>query len=97
MSNIRSAVAALRIQIKKPRPFTERGLPIDRRMHYLLPRLDALSGLIFAFFAVTAAETWDARLQFPVFHFKVGSGQAVQYQPVENSEERLQPLHCSTI
>ena len=62
-----------------------------------LARLDALSGLIFAFFSVTAAETWEARLQFPFFHFKVGSGQALQYQPVESSVERLQPLHCSTI
>jgi len=66
-------------------------------MYYRLARLDALSGFIFAFFSVAAAETWDARLQFPFFHFKVGSGQAAQYQPAENSEERLQPLHCSTI
>ena len=36
-------------------------------------------------------------LQFPTFHFNSGSGHAVQNQPEENSEPRLQPLHCSTI
>jgi hypothetical protein len=36
-------------------------------------------------------------LHFPTFHFNSGSGHAVQNQPEENSELRLQPLHSSTI
>jgi hypothetical protein len=36
-------------------------------------------------------------LHFPAFHFNSGSGHAVQNQPEENSELRLQPLHCSVI
>lgn len=36
-------------------------------------------------------------LHLPTFHFNSGSGHAVQNQPEENSELRLQPLHCSTI
>jgi hypothetical protein len=34
---------------KKPRSFAERGSPVDRKPHYLLFLLDALSGLIFVF------------------------------------------------
>jgi hypothetical protein len=59
--------------------------------------LDALIGLTFAFFPTTIEETCVARLQFPFFHFTEGSGQALQYQPEENSSLRLQPSHCSTI
>jgi hypothetical protein len=59
--------------------------------------LEAFKGLILAFLASAAALTWDAMLQFPFFHFTVGSGQAEQYQPVEYSLPRLQPWHLSTI
>ena len=82
---------------KNPRPLWERGFPFDGKLHYRLPRLDALSGLSFAFAEEIAAEMWDARLQFPFFHLMEGSGHAVQYQAVEASKARLQPLHCSTI
>jgi len=58
---------------------------MDRRLHYLLPRLEALSGLSFVFAAEASAEMWDARLQFPFFHLREGAGHAVQYQPVEIS------------
>jgi hypothetical protein len=40
---------------------------------------------------------WVAKLQSPFFHLTEGSGQAVQYQPEENSEARLHPWHSSTI
>jgi hypothetical protein len=63
----------------------------------LLLRLDAFNGLTFAAASLTALTTWDARLQLPFFHFNFGSGQAVQYQLLENSMVRLQPLHCSAI
>jgi hypothetical protein len=74
----------------------ERGLPFDRKQAYLRARLEALSGLILALLEAAAELTWDARLQLPFFHFTAGSGQAVQYQPDENSEPRLHPWHCST-
>jgi len=63
---------------------------------YLLPRLDALSGFTFLVVVVVVA-TWVAKLQFPAFHFRAGSGQAEQNQPAEYSVPRLQPLHFSTI
>jgi hypothetical protein len=74
----------------------ERGLPNDRGQNYLRALLEALSGLILALVVAAAELTWDARLQLPFFHFIAGSGHAVQYQPVENSDPRLQPSHCST-
>ena len=80
----------------EPRSIDERGLPIDRKQVYLRALLEALSGLILALVAADAELIWDARLQLPVFHFTDGSGQAVQYQPDENSDPRLQPWHCST-
>jgi hypothetical protein len=43
--------------------------------------LEALSGLIFAFLSVEIAAMCDARLQFPFFHFSIGSGHAEQNQP----------------
>ena len=82
---------------EKPRPFSGRGLPFDRGLHYLLPRFDAFNGLIFVFAEAASAAMWEAMLQFPFFHFREGSGQAVQYQALESSLVRLQPLHCSTI
>jgi hypothetical protein len=85
------------IRMKKPRPIFERGLPKDRKPHYLFLLLDALSGLIFALTVLEAEATCEAKLQLPTFHFKEGSGYAVQYQADENSTLRLQPLHCSTI
>ena len=81
---------------RRPRSTDERGLPIDRKQFYLRALLEAVSGLIFALEAADAELTWDARLQLPFFHFTDGSGQAVQYQPDENSDPRLQPWHCST-
>jgi hypothetical protein len=63
---------------------------------YLRALLEALSGLILALLAAASELTWDARLQLPFFHFIDGSGHAVQYQPDENSDPRLQPAHCST-
>ena len=42
---------------KKPRPGRERGLPLDRKQIYLLPLLEALSGLILVFAEVVAALT----------------------------------------
>jgi hypothetical protein len=85
------------VDTKKPRSIFERGLPKDRKPHYLFLLLDAFSGLIFAFTVLEAEATCEARLQLPTFHFKEGSGYAVQYQADENSTLRLQPLHCSTI
>jgi hypothetical protein len=80
----------------------ERGLPKDPRMHYLrmhylLARLEALSGLTLVLFAATAVTIWEARLQFPFFHFSDGSGQALQYQLAVTCTVRLHPLHFSTI
>lgn len=51
------------------------GVPRD----YLprLARLEALSGLIFAW-AATCLVMWVARLQGPTFHFIAGSGQDLQ-------------------
>jgi hypothetical protein len=66
--------------------------------YYLFPRFDALSGLIFfADSTVVAVFTWVARLQFPLFHFAEGSGQAEQNQPVSNSLLRPHPWQASTI
>jgi len=73
-----------------------RGFFEQDKPAYLLFRLDAFSGLIFAFALVDSTAIWVARLQFPFFHLTEGSGQAVQYHPEESSEPRLQPLHCST-
>jgi hypothetical protein len=84
------------ISKKKPRYETERGLPRNRWRYYFLALLEALSGLIFCFLPV-AMVMWDARLQFPFFHFSDGSGHAVQYQPAENSWTRLHPLQVSTV
>lgn len=83
--------------MKKPRSFNERGSPEHREPDYLLPLLDAFSGLILTFDTELSLTTCDAKLQFPFFHFNEGSGQAVQYHLEENSALRLQPLHCSTI
>jgi hypothetical protein len=69
----------------------------NRKGNYLVPLLDALSGLIFEFFPVDSATIFVARLHFPFFHFKDGSGQAVQYQSEEYSLLRLQPEHWSII
>jgi hypothetical protein len=80
----------------RPRSFGERGLPLDRKQNYLRALLEALSGLILALLPVVAELTWEARLQFPFFHFVSGSGHALQYQPDEYSDPRLQPWHCST-
>ena len=78
-----------------PWPMPLAGL--RRRHHFfLLARLDALSGLIFAWAAAVAAVIWVAKLQFPFFHFMAGSGVAVQYQLDENSVLRSHPSHCST-
>ena len=82
---------------KKPRFEKERGLPQNRWRYYLLPRLEALSGLIFCLVPFFSMVTWDARLQFPFFHFSEGSGHAAQYQPAENSCARLHPLQVSTV
>ena len=79
----------------KPRPKKERGLPIDRKQAYLRALLEAFSGLILTLAEADVALTWEARLQLPFFHFTDGSGHAVQYQPDENSDPRLQPSHCS--
>ena len=57
--------------------------------------LDAFNGLILAFAFLGSAVIWEARLQFPFFHFIEGSGQAVQYQPDDSSALRLQPSHFS--
>lgn len=80
-----------------PRSEIERGLPNDREQYHLLFLFEALSGLSFVFFVEEPLATCVARLQVPFFHFKEGSGHAAQNQPVGISEERLQPLHCSTI
>lgn len=82
---------------KKPRPKKGRGLPSDHKNGYLFPRLDALIGFSFVFFAEEVEATWVARLQFPFFHFDAGSGHAVQNQPDAYSELRLQPSQPSTI
>jgi len=42
---------------KKPRFEVKRGLPFDRKEHYLFPLLDALSGLIFTFEPLDSAAT----------------------------------------
>ena len=42
---------------KKPRFKVKRGLPCDRKEHYLFPLLDALSGLIFTFDPVDSETT----------------------------------------
>jgi hypothetical protein len=42
---------------KNPRSGRERGLPFDRKQIYLLPLLEALSGLILVFAEVVAALT----------------------------------------
>ena len=42
---------------KKPRSTIARGLPKDRRPHYLFLLLDALSGLIFALTVLEAEAT----------------------------------------
>jgi hypothetical protein len=73
-----------------------RGFLEHDKPAYLLFRLDAFNGLIFAFALVDSTAIWVARLQFPFFHLTEGSGQAVQYHPDETSVPRLQPLHCST-
>jgi hypothetical protein len=80
----------------RPRSVDKRGLPFDREQLYLRALLEALSGLILVLLAVVAELTWEARLQLPFFHFISGSGHAVQYQPDECSDPRLQPWHCST-
>jgi hypothetical protein len=46
------------------------------RLCYL--RLDALMGLSFCFLVSVAVLTWVAMLQVPFFHFRDGSGAAVQ-------------------
>lgn len=79
-----------------PRSPDERGLPFGRKQVYLRALLEALSGLILDLLAADAELIWEARLQLPFFHFVSGSGHAVQYQPDENSDPRLQPWHCST-
>jgi hypothetical protein len=63
----------------------------------LFARLEAFNGLILAAFWVMDEETCVARLQFPISHFKEGSGHAEQYQPDEYSDVRLHPLQLSTI
>jgi len=80
---------------KVPRSFDERGLPFDRKQVYRRALLEALSGLILVLLPTDAVLTWEARLQLPFFHFVSGSGHAVQYQPDEYSDPRLQPWHCS--
>ncbi len=70
---------------------------VTNRIAYRLLRFDALSGLIFALALLDSTVTWVARLQSPFFHLTEGSGQALQYQPLESSVPRLQPLHCSTV
>jgi hypothetical protein len=82
--------------VRRPRSSGERGLPIDRKQVYLRALLEALSGLILVLLAAAAELTWEAILQLPFFHLTTGSGHAVQYQPDENSDPRLQPWHCST-
>jgi hypothetical protein len=82
---------------KVPRSFNERGLPFDRKQAYRRALLEALSGLILVLLPTAAELTWEARLQLPFFHFNSGSGHAVQYQPDEYSDPRLQPWHCSVI
>ena len=64
---------------------------------YLAFLLDALSGLSLVCFAEEVSATWDARLHLPFFHFREGSGHAVQYHPEAYWEFRLHPLHFSTI
>jgi hypothetical protein len=59
--------------------------------------LDALSGLIFTFDVEVILATCEAILQFPIFHFNEGSGQAEQYHFDEISTLFLQPLQLSTI
>ena len=83
--------------VKKPRPKKGRGLASDCKNGYLLPRLDALIGFSFVFFEEELEAMWVARLQLPFFHFDDGSGHAVQNQPDEYSELRLQPSQFSTI
>ncbi len=101
MSREKRTASKMRIfwrDYKKITPLViKRGLPCDRKEHYLFPLLDALSGLIFTFEPLDSEVTWVAMLHFPTFHFNSGSGHAVQNQPEVNSELRLQPLHCSTI
>jgi hypothetical protein len=64
---------------------------------YFLERLEAFNGLTFCAASAMLVLTWVARLQLPVFHLAVGSGQAEQYQPESISIVRLHPLHCYTI
>jgi hypothetical protein len=77
-------------------PAQKRAGFTDRSQTYLRALLEAFSGLILALAEVDVELTWEARLQLPFFHFTDGSGHAVQYQPDENSDPRLQPSHCST-
>jgi hypothetical protein len=85
--------------IEKPRlgVVADGVLALDRRLNYLRLRLEALSGLIFICAEDAALETWVAMLQLPFFHFKEGSGHAVQNHPLATSVFRLQPLQFSTI
>jgi hypothetical protein len=81
---------------RKPRSISERGSFKDQKGHYLFPLLDAFSGLSFPFEAEEVLAICEAKLQPPTFHFKEGSGHAVQYHLDEYSALRLHPLHCST-
>jgi hypothetical protein len=71
-------------------------LHMPKNYLFRLARLDAFSGLIFACGATVSAFTWVAILQIPLFHFRAGSGAALQYIPDSYSIRRLQPLHAST-
>ena len=73
------------MQIADPVQTKGRGLLIASEPHYFFPLLEAFSGLIFLPLAVSVArETCVAMLQWPLFHFRIGSGKEVQYQPDEN-------------
>jgi hypothetical protein len=77
--------------------YVKRGFLMALR-HYFFVRLDAFNGLIFCLVPfVFSILTWVAKLQWFVFHFSEGSGQALQYQPDSISVARPQPSHCSTI
>jgi hypothetical protein len=62
--------------------------------NYLL--LEALIGLIFCFWVSVVVLMCVAMLQDPFFHFRDGSGAALQYMPVGYSDILWHPMHSST-
>jgi len=89
-------MADVRAEAEKNPALFRSGVCHKAGRRYRLARLEALSGLILASAFAVVMRRWVARLQWPSFHFMVGSGQAVQYYPEGCSMMRWQPSHAST-